>query len=499
MAQKEGTVGAMRDDEIRRILTEANPWWRAAARGADPRAWTRDHRLLRDRARFDLGHRSSALRDLADGPISDSLIVLTGPRRVGKSVALLDLAADLCGRADVDARQIVHLPCDALTARDLRRALTLGRELTRVGEGVEPARVWLLDEVSAVKGWTAIVKAARDSSHGRFGDDTVVVTGSRWVQGEDVEGNLLAGRAGTGGHRRVRHLFPMTFREFVAATRSNLLLPDTVHPADLQNAEVREVLRSLAFDVDEYDLAWQDYLTCGGFPRAVAEHIRRGVISDGYIHDMAAWLHRDVDPDGPPQSLPLLLDHVVTRMTSPLSIRETAEHLSAGRVATGTRLNRMVASFAGLWCPQHDQGRVVANAQMKIYVTDPLLAHMPSRLRSGLVTPAMPALTEAALAVALARRIDELEEGRWVGGDTIGYVRTGSGNEVDLGPADVPTAAGGSVTVPIEAKWVDSGWRSAAQVVERKYGGGVLATKSLLDLDHPTWAVPAPLVALLLL
>ena len=136
---------------------------------------------------------------------------------------------------------------------------------------------------------------------------------------------------------------------------------------------------------------------------------------------------------------------------------------------------------------------------MKIYATDPLLAHLPTRLRAGLAEPDMTALTEAVMAVTLARRIDELEEGRWVGGDTIGYVRTGSGNEVDFGPVDVPTAAGPATTVPIECKWVDSGWRSAARVIERKYGRGILATKSILDLDHPTWAVPAPLVALLLL
>jgi hypothetical protein len=47
--------------------------------------------------------------------------------------------------------------------RDLRRALTLGRELTRSVDANTPARrVWLLDEVSAVAGWTAALKAARD-------------------------------------------------------------------------------------------------------------------------------------------------------------------------------------------------------------------------------------------------------------------------------------------------------------------------------------------------
>ncbi len=53
-------------------------------------------------------------------------------------------------------------------------------------------------------------------------------------------------------------------------------------------------------------------------------------------------------------------------------------------------------------------------------------------------------------------------------------------------------------TVPVEGKWVDSRWRSDASTIEGKYGQGILATKSILNTDHPTWAIPAPLLALLL-
>ena len=488
----------MRDDEIRRILTDANPWWRAAARGDDPIAWTATHRLLRDRSRYDLGHRSTVLHDLATKSLENALVILTGPRRVGKSVALLDLAVDLCGRDDVDPRQVIHLPCDGMRDRDLRRALTLGRELTRVVDRpVELRRVWLLDEVSVVPGWTSVLKPARDGTS--FGDDTVVVTGSKWLPGEDIEGNLLAGRAGSGEARRVRHLLPLTFREFVTATRRELALPAHVHPAYLQEPHVASDLEPLRFDVDAYDLAWQDYLTCGGFPRAVAEHTTNGDVSVAYMRDLLAWLHRDVDPDGAPESLPLMLDRVAAQMTSPLSIRAAAEELSVGRERATTRLNRLVSSFAALWCPQHGgDGRPLEGAQSKIYLVDPLLAQLPSRVRAGLASPGMTALTEAAVAVALARAIDDLDEGRWVAGDTIGYIRTGGGKEVDLGPVAVPTTSGSMTTVPLEAKWVDAGWRAEAQVVEKKYGRGILATKSILSMEHPTWAVPAPLLALLL-
>ena len=119
----------MRDDDLRRALTDANPWWRAPSHGTDPVAWVSAHRLLMDRSKHDLGYRAAVLDDIAAMPrIDDRLVVLTGPRRVGKSVALLDVAAALCARSDIDPRQIIHLPCDGFATRDLRRVLTIGPE-----------------------------------------------------------------------------------------------------------------------------------------------------------------------------------------------------------------------------------------------------------------------------------------------------------------------------------------------------------------------------------
>jgi len=110
----------------------------------------------------------------------------------------------------------------------------------------------------------------------------------------------------------------------------------------------------------------------------------------------------------------------------------------------------------------------------------------------------MTSLSEMVLAVALARAVDGVEEGRWVADDTIGYSRTSSGNEIDFSPVRAPTEAGAGLTTPIESKWVDDGWRREALVLEGRYGRGVMAAKSILDLTHPSWAIPALLVACLL-
>ncbi|HEX2744901.1 MAG TPA: hypothetical protein VHN16_10930 [Streptosporangiaceae bacterium] len=110
----------------------------------------------------------------------------------------------------------------------------------------------------------------------------------------------------------------------------------------------------------------------------------------------------------------------------------------------------------------------------------------------------MTRLTEMTIGVALARAIDDLEEGRWVTGDTIGYARTSGGREVDLGPVTIPSANGPVTTVPLESKWVERGWKGEARTIAAKFGRGVLATKSILDTTGNTWAVPAPFLALLL-
>jgi predicted AAA+ superfamily ATPase len=488
----------MRDDEIRRILSDANPWWSSVLSG-DSLAWTSTNRLLRDRAKYDLGYRSTVLADVSSIAPDGRLIVLTGPRRIGKSVAIIDAVAALCALPEVDARQIIHVPADGMTARDLRRVITLGRQITRSIDQPNPStRIWFFDEISGIPGWTGVMKAARDQSE--FGDDSVVATGSRWVGAEDVEGNLLAGRAGTSPGQRIRQLMPMTFREYLKATKADLNPPTTVHPALVQVESVKRALDSVQFSVDDYDLAWQEYLVCGGFPRAVFEHHTLGMVSLPYLKDLAAWLRADVDPDAPTDSVPRLLSEISSRMTSTMNMTTTSQALGyPNRPTFEVRVTRLINSHAALRCPQRkEKGDVVVGSQSKLYLTDPILAWLPSRVSPGLPAPDMTQLSEAAIAVALARAVEALEDGRWVAGDTIGYARTDSGHEVDFSPVRVPTASGSEQTVPIESKWVDDGWRAEAKVIEAKYSAGILATKSILDTDHPAWAIPAPLVALLL-
>lgn len=485
----------MRDDEIRRLLREVNPWWRAAISGGDVTAWARDDRTLRLRAAHDLGYRSPVLADLVADPLSDALVLLRGPRRVGKSVALKDLAVSLCLRPDVIAWQVIYLPADTLTERDFRRAFQLGRDTTRPA-GERP-RVWLIDEVTAVPGWTRTIKSLRDNSP--VGGDTVVLTGSSATGVAEADRDLGAGRAGEANLRRRRLLLPMSFADIVRHTLPDVPVPAPVGLDRLQSPEAGAVVDQMEAFTDDLDLAWQRYLEHGGFPRAVAEHVRQGAVSMSFAEDLLAWLRADVDPEGTQESVPLLLDTVHSRSGAPLNVRATAEALGFTRSYVDRRLARLVSAFAALWCPQRDDdGRPIPGSQAKFYLSDPLLTQLPHLSRPGLAPRDATRLTEAALGVLLAAAVDHTSPGRWTDGDTIGYARTRQGNEIDFGPLPVARWTSGVTATPVEAKWVSSGWRAEARTIEGRFGRGIIATKTVTDRSHPSWAVPAPVLALLI-
>jgi hypothetical protein len=60
----------------------------------------------------------------------------------------------------------------------------------------------------------------------------------------------------------------------------------SVPPWQLQSPASRVAAMSTELHIDELDLAWQAYLSSGGFPRAVAEYHRLGRVSDAFLGDL---------------------------------------------------------------------------------------------------------------------------------------------------------------------------------------------------------------------
>ena len=124
-------------------------------------------------------------------------------------------------------------------------------------------------------------------------------------------------------------------------------------PWNLQGPDTAAAAVSLEPFTDELDLAWQAYLTSGGFPRAVSEHHKTGAVSESFMRDIASWLHIDVDREAPVDSVPLLMAELHARSTSPLNRAKTAESLGYHtRHAFDLRLNRLVRSYGARAHPE---------------------------------------------------------------------------------------------------------------------------------------------------
>jgi predicted AAA+ superfamily ATPase len=479
----------VRDDELRQLLRDRNPWWRLAAVGRDPAAWAATDPTLAGAAAVGIDYDPDVLADVA----LPGLWVLRGPRRVGKSVTAKRLVARLCGDRELVPSQVIYCSADGFRAQDLRRAFVLGRDLT-ASVGLR-ARVWVVDEVTAVPGWVPVVKELRDNTP--LAGDAVVLTGSSAVDLDEARRALGAGRTGVATPFRL--LLPMTFRSFLTTTDVEVPRPHPVGPDALQTPEAGRAVRELEPFCDVLDLAWQRFLDCGGFPRAVGEHHHRGAVSPEFVFDLLSWLTADVEPDGAAESVPRLLAELHQRTGAPVDLRNTAAALGMSRDRLRVRLTRLVSTFAALWCAQaDDSGRPVEGSQSKLYLFDPLLAHLPALRDAAFGTADMTKLTEAQLAVELARAVDRLHPDRLIEQRAVMYARTGSGNEVDFAPLPVHVSGNRARTIPVEGKWVTRNWRSEALVMRGRYGAGVLATKNVLDLDGEVWAVPAPILAMLL-
>lgn len=467
----------MRDFERRQYLLESNPWWRAGG------GWEQRDPDLREARLNELSaYDPRPLEDLAP----ESLYLLMGPRRAGKSVAVKRAIAQLLVRG-VDPRRIAFCACEGLSKQDLRRVVKLATDLT---PGVaDEERYWLFDEITYVRDWDEALKQLRDQTALRSG--CVMATGSSGARLREARGEL-GGREGPGGG--VRLLLPMGFRDFLREAYPDLaasLPASVVDPRDLQSAAGKRYLEPLAVHVDECALAWERYLTIGGFPRAVADalhavDVQRGTFNGlwniivGDVLRVGAMSDRDVDS---------LMRCLVERLGSPLSVAKVARTLGIGsRNTVADRIDRLCASFYSWRAPiTHDGENRVVGGLDKLYFTDPLAARLVSLRDGAAPLPDLTVLSEQQIGVGLLRAVarDTLDP---VLDETALLVRRhpDSGSEIDF--------VGTHVGTPIESKYVSQKWKPERRGLEEHYRRGIVATRDILDLSDSVWAVPAALL-----
>lgn len=465
----------MKPGFIQQTLAEGNAWWR------DPQGWSgRDHDLRGAReAPYD--HTSGVLSSLAPG----GLYVLRGPRRVGKSVQVKQAIEALIDEG-TDPRRIVHTSVDGWAADDLVRLVRAARSLL---PDLDP-RYWFIDEITTVAGWPHRIKWLRDHDLW-FRDDTVVLTGSGSFSSDLSEPiGILAGRRGQITDAD-RVLLPMGFRTFVELTQG-ADAPTTdirLQIGDLTHARLAEAAYALAPWLSVLVDAWDTYLRVGGFHPAVTTHMISREENRPFEHDLFEIVDRDALRRASWSRIETaaFLGRMTKSLSSVINQSSTAGDLGVTPTTVKSRIGDLCAAFV-LW-PCHRENRLSPQlrSQKKFYFTDPVY----TRLVPG-QTPDSSVLSEQQLGLALLRHLESAQPGSYLGFNRVLYHRTPSRTEIDFVGPDLGDIA-------IESKYVDGRWRARARTIQASSWRGIVATRTVLDLESPgLMAVPTSMLAWLL-
>lgn len=468
----------MRDAEIAERLRERNPWWRQA------HGWQNNDENLREAAQAPFEYRPDVLDDLQAG----GLYTLSGPRRVGKSLALRRAIAHLIDTG-VPARAVIFSSCEGFSLQDLRRLFRVGMSLVR---GVEGTRWWFLDEITAVSGrWSSVIKDLRDDTPLRR--DCVVLTGSS-SRGLREATKDLAGRRGAAVERSDRLLMPVPFRDYCSLIGlADLPVIGPLAPAELLSRAVRDAAVELSFWLNDLVEAWELFLHFGGFPRAIADQLRTSDVTESFVGDLWDVIRGDAirETSLGDADLLRLLARIVDGIASPLNASSVGRDVGlASHHAVNDRVNDLAFAFQTWRCHQADRNGVPnLAAQRKVYFADPLLARLPSLRNVALGRPDVTKLSEQQVGLALARAAAGGRADLFVASEHVMYERTKAGKEIDFVGSRQPA---------VESKYVERGWRRESLTVTAAHGEGILATRNILETSGAVWALPASMLVWLL-
>jgi uncharacterized protein len=469
------------DGQLRRFLTDRSTWWRREG-------WQREDPDLRGAADAPFLYEPKPLADLRP----PGLYVLRGPRRVGKSVEV-KRAISMVIEAGASPRLVFFCSCDGLTAQDVRRLIAVGQGDTARLPG---ERYWFLDEITAVPGWAAAIKELRDGDP-VFRESCVVLSGSSARDLHEAT-KALAGRRGD-VRDSDRLLLPMDFRSFCFSIGGFDGLPEAaLRPGDLFGAAGEKAISDLIPFFSELDRAWQSYLRIGGFPRAVSDFVRTADVSPAFVEALWAVIAGDGFQgagigDGEAVAF---LERLAIGLTDPLNASAVARDVGfSDHHRVEARVDALEVALMVWRCHRIAGELPNLRAQEKVYFVDPLIARLAHLRDDRRWAPDDSLLTEQQLGLTLLRSGGDRGAGSLLEASTVMYERTPSRAEIDF--------VGPRLGVPFESKYVDGPWRRSARTLRARSKGGVLATRTVFELEdrggtNPVWAVPVGILGWLL-
>ena len=284
--------------------------------------------------------RENYLQQLIQFKDSDFIKVITGVRRSGKSVLLMQYRDYLLSQ-QISAENIIYLNFESFEYQWVKDADDFSQLINEKLKGSESKVYLLFDEIQFVDGWQKIINAVRVS----FNSD-IVITGSN--------ANLLSGELATllSGRYVAINIYPLSFREYLLAKQV---------PVDSRL-------------VDKYYLEYEQY---GGFPSVVMadeplkDTILSGIFDSIVLNDIA---HRaGVKDTHILKSVILFLADNVGQLVNPSKISNT---LTSERVPTSNHtiskyLELLENAFLFYKVQQYDiRGKGYLKTNAKYFIVD---------------------------------------------------------------------------------------------------------------------------------
>ena len=470
------------------MLRENNPWW------FDPGAMERDLHI-QEAETSPLRWEPALLDEFA---LNEPLVyTLRGPRQVGKTTLAKLLIRRLL-REGHAPRRILYLALDLVSdPEDLVAAV---RQWKQFFPGESSLRRWILfDEISQVRDWQRAVKYLRDI--GQTTDDFLLLTGS---SASDIRrgAERLPGRRGS-GERLDKVLWPLSFPEFIRATREDISLPERrLALEEFSSSEVAPMLEQALLWLPDMEHALQAYLTVGGFPRPVADFLRNGEVQSSTVQIHWAALAGEVERWGKDRTWALkLMERVGRSLGSVLSWNALAEEIGIASPQTVREYVEILAeAFALLVVYFWDRSKntISLKKRRKVYFSDPLFAHLPAVLATQtrivpdlLPERDLPKLVENAVARALFAHLEQEAVETFSMPQRLHYWRSTANKEVDfLGEANRK--------IPVEVKFQRRIRPQELLTLRNSFGYGLVLSRDRLDLSGPIKIVPAALFLALL-
>ncbi len=338
--------------EVQRRLALDNPWWRAG-QGIDPQeaGWPR-------RAYF------SQFSELARGSQVRRAVVLLGPRRVGKTVMLKHLVAQLLNTG-VPGNRILFLSLDTplYSGRSLESLVQMFVESQGHSTGPSSeAPLWVLfDEVQYLKDWAVHLKSLVDS-YPRI----------RFIASGSAAAALRMKSRESGAGRFTEFLLPpLTFAEYLRFAKLEATLIDRAPPGNPSAGPF------VSRDIAALNAQFINYLNYGGFPEAVmtpqirdnpGRFLRQDIVDKVLLKDLPSLYGI-----GDTQELNRFFNVLAFNTGNEVSLEALSQHSSIGKAKLGDYLEYLEAAYLIRRVHRIDDNalRLQRARTFKVYLTNP--------------------------------------------------------------------------------------------------------------------------------